>query len=135
MALVRQLDAITEARAQGEDVGARQRALHRGIRRLAVELGPVTLEELRWLVAADNTGRGDLSEKDPMAPILEEARRIGAGSGRPEPVIKARDLIAAGIATPGPALGALHRQLYQAQLDGEITTPEEAIAWARARAA
>lgn len=135
MALVRQLDAITEARVQGEDVGVRQRALHRGIRRLAVELGPVTLEELRWLVAADNTGRGDLSEKDPMAPILEEARRIGAGSGRPEPVIKARDLIAAGIATPGPALGALHRQLYQAQLDGEITTPEEAIAWARARAA
>jgi tRNA nucleotidyltransferase (CCA-adding enzyme) len=133
MALVRQLDAITAA--QGEDVTARQRILHRGVRRLAVELEPATLEELRWLVAADNTGRGDLSEKDPMAPILEEARRIGAGSGRPEPVIKARDLIAAGIATPGPALGALHRRLYQAQLDGEIATPEEALAWARTRAA
>ncbi len=74
MVLARQLEEIAAAGARGEDVAARRRSLHRSIRRLAVELEPATLEELRHLVAADNTGRGDLSEKDPMRPILEEVR-------------------------------------------------------------
>jgi hypothetical protein len=32
---------------------------------------------------------------------------------------------------PGPGLGELAEQLYMAQLEGELASPEEAKAWAK----
>ncbi len=43
----------------------------------------------------------------------------------PEPLARGRDLLAWGVA-PGPALGALLDELYDAQLEGQVTTREEA---------
>ncbi len=53
---------------------------------------------------------------------------------RPPRLLGGADLIALGF-TPGPTLGATLRALETAQLDGEITTREEAEQWARARLA
>ena len=49
---------------------------------------------------------------------------------RPAPLITGRELIAAGY-TPGPAFKEVLQALEDAQLDGSITTQEEALALAR----
>jgi hypothetical protein len=47
---------------------------------------------------------------------------------RPAPLVRGRDLIAAGVA-PGPRLGALLLRAYEAQLDGVFSTAEEGVTW------
>jgi poly(A) polymerase len=49
---------------------------------------------------------------------------------RPAPLITGRELIAAGY-TPGPAFKEVLQTVEDAQLDGSITTQEEALALAR----
>ncbi len=49
----------------------------------------------------------------------------------PEPFITGHDLIAHGI-KPGKAMGAILKRVYAAQLNGDITTREEAVHWATA---
>ncbi len=48
----------------------------------------------------------------------------------PEPILKGRDLLALGMA-PGPAIGRILSAVYEMQLDGAVTTPEEAEREAR----
>jgi poly(A) polymerase len=50
---------------------------------------------------------------------------------RPVPLITGRDLIAAGF-RPGPAFGSVLAQIEDAQLEGNIKTPEAARALALA---
>jgi poly(A) polymerase len=47
----------------------------------------------------------------------------------PEPLVRGRDLMAWGM-TPGPAMGACLNALYDAQLEGRVSTLEEARAYA-----
>jgi poly(A) polymerase len=49
---------------------------------------------------------------------------------RPKPLITGRDLIAAGY-PPGPAFKQTLRAVEDAQLEGTITTPEEALRFAK----
>ena len=51
---------------------------------------------------------------------------------RPKPLLNGRDLIAAGF-RPGPALGRILRALEDAQLEGRLSSREEAMEWLRAR--
>lgn len=51
---------------------------------------------------------------------------------RPAPLITGRDLIAAGY-TPGPAFKEILVQVEDAQLEGTLTSKEEALAWVRER--
>jgi poly(A) polymerase len=48
----------------------------------------------------------------------------------PEPLVHGRDLVAWGL-SPGPALGRLLGELYDAQLEGRIASLEEARAWVK----
>jgi hypothetical protein len=48
----------------------------------------------------------------------------------PEPILKGRDVLALGVA-PGPEVGRIVRAVYERQLDGAVTTLEEAQAEAR----
>ncbi len=50
----------------------------------------------------------------------------------PEPLAHGRDLIAWGVA-PGPEMGRLLNELYDAQLEGRVTSLEEAEAYLRSR--
>jgi tRNA nucleotidyltransferase (CCA-adding enzyme) len=62
--------------------------------------------------------------------LLEYATRLGIQNGPPAPLLLGRHLLEVGI-EPGPKIGELLRSVYELQLDGEITTTEEALAAAR----
>ena len=49
---------------------------------------------------------------------------------QPKPLLNGHDLIRLG-ATPGPALGQLTEEMYIAQLEGALQTPQQAKEWAR----
>jgi len=56
--------------------------------------------------------------------------RVGEEELRPERLITGQDLIEAGY-TPGPGFGPALERVETAQLEGEISTREEALALAR----
>jgi tRNA nucleotidyltransferase (CCA-adding enzyme) len=62
--------------------------------------------------------------------FLERSRALGVEHGPPAPLLQGRHLLEAGY-QPGPQMGELLRSVYELQLDGEITTTEEALAAAR----
>jgi putative nucleotidyltransferase with HDIG domain len=102
----------------------------RSVRRLALRLAPATIEQWGRLVEADASGRPPLPPAAPGAAIVEYAQQLSAAAGPPAPVLLGRHLIAAGMMQPGPALGALLKQAYQAQIDGVFATAEEGMDWA-----
>ena len=61
--------------------------------------------------------------------FLERARELGVDRSPPKPLLLGRHLLELGM-TPGPEMGALLKQIYEKQLDGEIKTTEEGIALA-----
>ena len=68
-----------------------------------------------------------------LAPLMNLRRRIKALGDvelRPKPLLDGHDLIRLG-ATPGPALGQLAEEMYIAQLEGTLQTPEQAEHWAK----
>jgi tRNA nucleotidyltransferase/poly(A) polymerase len=67
-----------------------------------------------------------------IAPLIRLRRRIKALGDvelKPKPLLNGHDLIRLG-ATPGPALGQLAEEMYIAQLEGVLHTPQQAIEWA-----
>lgn len=103
-------------------------ATARVVRRLATRLAPATLRQWERLVEADASGRPPLPPERPGAPFLAVAEREGTASSEPAAILHGRDLIAAGF-VPGPRLGVLLRQAYEAQLDGAFATAAEGVAW------
>jgi tRNA nucleotidyltransferase (CCA-adding enzyme) len=96
-------------------------------RRLAQK---VDLELLARLARADCLGRTGTFDCSAMDWFLERARALGVEHQPPAPLLLGRHVLALGVA-PGPRVGELLRQSYERQLDGEITTVEDAIAFAR----
>ncbi|HXU36438.1 MAG TPA: hypothetical protein VN937_08750 [Blastocatellia bacterium] len=62
--------------------------------------------------------------------FVEKARALGVEHGPPAPLLQGRHLIEAGY-EPGPQMGRLLRAVYELQLDGKVTTLDEALAAAR----
>lgn len=62
--------------------------------------------------------------------FIERARALGVEHGPPEPLLLGRHLIEAGF-EPGPEMGRVLRRVYELQLDGKVTTVDEALAAAR----
>lgn len=96
-------------------------------RRLAQK---VDLELLARLAAADCVGRSGEFDCSAMAWFLERARALGVEHEAPRPLLLGRHLLALGL-TPGPRVGEVLRQVYERQLDGEVTTTEQAVEVAR----
>jgi tRNA nucleotidyltransferase (CCA-adding enzyme) len=96
-------------------------------RRLAQK---VDLELLARFARADCHGRAGTFDCSAMDWFVERARALGVEHEAPTPLLMGRHLLALGVA-PGPGMGALLRQVYERQLDGEITTIEQAIEAAR----
>ncbi len=74
-----------------------------------------------------------MAEQKCVAPLLILRRRIKALGDielRPRPLLNGHDLIRLG-AVPGPTLGQLAQELYIAQLETNIRTPEQAGQWVR----
>jgi hypothetical protein len=60
----------------------------------------------------------------------ERVRELDVAVRPPEPLLKGRDLLALGMA-PGPQIGRVLQAVYEMQLDGAVTSLEEARERAR----
>ena len=96
-------------------------------RRLAAK---VDLELLATVAESDCLGRTGDFDCSGIAWFLERARALGVQHEPPAPLVRGRHLIELGV-PPGPGMGAVLRELYEAQLDGRVTTVEEGRAAAR----
>jgi tRNA nucleotidyltransferase (CCA-adding enzyme) len=97
-------------------------------RRLA---GKVDLELLARVAAADCCGRTGEFDCTAMTWFLERARALGVEHDAPKPILMGRHLLDLGV-KPGPLMGTILKAVFDRQLDGEVTTLDEAIAAARA---
>jgi tRNA nucleotidyltransferase (CCA-adding enzyme) len=97
-------------------------------RRLAQK---VDLELLARLAKSDclgrEPGRFDCSAMDWF---VERARSLGVEHRPPRPILLGRHLLALGL-PPGPRVGEILKVVYEQQLDGSITTLDEAITAAK----
>jgi tRNA nucleotidyltransferase (CCA-adding enzyme) len=112
----------------GQLYDARERVSDGAIRRLARKVEP----DLLYRVAkADCLGR----RPGTFEPVAMEwfrlrVRALEVASQPPEPILKGRHLLAMGL-SPGPEIGRLLQAVYERQLDGVVTTLEEAEREAR----
>jgi tRNA nucleotidyltransferase (CCA-adding enzyme) len=97
-------------------------------RRLAQK---VDLELLARVAKADclgrEPGRFDCSAMDWF---LERARSLGVEHRPPAPILLGRHVLELGL-TPGPRVGEILKAVYEQQMDGTVTTLDEAIAAAK----
>jgi tRNA nucleotidyltransferase (CCA-adding enzyme) len=96
-------------------------------RRLAAR---VDLELLVRFGRADCHGRTGTFDCSAMDWFLERARSLGVQHAPPAPLLMGRHLLDLGV-TPGPRMGEILKAVYEQQLDGAVTTLDEAIAAAR----
>jgi tRNA nucleotidyltransferase (CCA-adding enzyme) len=96
-------------------------------RRLAQK---VDLELLARVAMSDCNGRTGSFDCSGIDWFLERARALGVQHAAPEPILKGRHVLDLGL-RPGPAVGRLLKQVYERQLDGRVTTLDEAVAAAR----
>jgi tRNA nucleotidyltransferase (CCA-adding enzyme) len=91
----------------------------------------VDLELLARVAKSDcegrQPGRFDCTAMDWF---LERARALGVQHRPPEPILLGRHLLALGL-TPGPRVGEILKAIYEQQMDGQITTLEQAIETAK----
>lgn len=113
-----------------EHIRGRDARNRRSVRRLAHRLAPVTIEDLCLVMMADMAGRPPLPKDPPewIHQLRQAAEAVGVDDSPPRPIILGRHLIDRGIA-PGPAMGPILAQAFEAQLDGAFTTLEEALPW------
>ena len=97
-------------------------------RRLAQKLD---LELLARLAKSDCLGRAPGTfDCSAMDWFLERARAIGAHVGPPRPMLLGRHVLEMGV-KPGPRVGEILKAVYEEQLDGTVTTLEDALDRAR----
>ena len=105
----------------------RERVSDGAIRRLAAKCEPALLYRV---ARADCLGRTGDFPPVAMEWFLERVHQLDVAERPPEPLLRGRDLLALGVA-PGPGVGRILRAVYERQLDGAITTREQALEEAR----
>ena len=100
-------------------------------RRLAQK---IDLELLARFAMADCTGRTGTFDCSAIDWFLDRARTLGVEHAAPAPLVMGRHLLELGV-KPGPRMGELLGEIYEAQLEGTVTTLDEGIAMARERLA
>ena len=100
----------------------------RAVRRLAHRLEPANIELWEMLVEADACGRSPAPASRPALSWLQEAVRLKHHQNKPERILTGKTLIGLGI-LPGPVMGAVINQAYEAQLDGKFDDEQSAILW------
>ncbi|HXG87730.1 MAG TPA: hypothetical protein VNJ02_05275 [Vicinamibacterales bacterium] len=98
-------------------------------RRLAQK---VDMELLARVAKADCLGRSGNFDCSAMEWFLERARALGVEHRPPAPILMGRHLLELGV-TPGPRMGEILKAVYELQLDGSVTSLEEATVRARER--
>jgi tRNA nucleotidyltransferase (CCA-adding enzyme) len=90
----------------------------------------VDLELLARVAKADCLGRTGTFDCSAMDWFLERARALGVEHAPPPPLVMGRHLLALGL-SPSPRVGEILKQIYERQLDGEITTLDEGLTLAK----
>jgi tRNA nucleotidyltransferase (CCA-adding enzyme) len=98
-------------------------------RRLAAR---VDLELLVRFGRADCHGRTGTFDCSAMDWFLERARALGVQHAPPAPILMGRHLLDLGV-TPGPRMGEILKAVYEQQLDGAVTTLDDALSAARSQ--
>jgi tRNA nucleotidyltransferase (CCA-adding enzyme) len=106
----------------------RDRISDGAFRRLAER---VDMELLARVARADCRGRTGGFDCSAMDWFIERVRALGVEHKPPAPILMGRHLLELGI-PPGPRMGEILRAVYELQLDGAVTTLDEAIDRARA---
>ena len=96
-------------------------------RRLAQK---VDLELLARVAKSDCLGRTGNFDCSGIEWFAARARELGVQHRPPDPILKGRHLLDLGI-PPGPRMGVILREIYERQLDGRVTSLDEAIHAAR----
>ena len=96
-------------------------------RRLAQK---VDLELLARVATSDCLGRTGNFDCSGIEWFAARSRELGVQHRPPDPILLGRHLLALGM-SPGPQMGIVLRDVYERQLDGRITTLDEAIEAAR----
>jgi tRNA nucleotidyltransferase (CCA-adding enzyme) len=96
-------------------------------RRLALK---TELDLLYRVARADCLGRKGDFKPDAEEWFIGRARSLGVEERPPKPLLMGRHVLDLGL-QPGPQVGGVTRAVYELQLDGEITTLDEAIEAAR----
>jgi tRNA nucleotidyltransferase (CCA-adding enzyme) len=100
------------------------------VRRLAMRLAPATIRMWSALCEADASGRPPLPKRNPVTTWVSVADGLTLQDDKPQPVLMGRHLIPFGY-RPGPDLGVILKNAFEAQLDGDIKHVDEGIQWAR----
>jgi tRNA nucleotidyltransferase (CCA-adding enzyme) len=98
-------------------------------RRLAAR---VDLELLALVADADCHGRTGEFDCSASGWFVSRARELGVEHAAPAPFLMGRHLLELGM-PPGPPMGALLKEVYERQLDGEVRSLEDALTLARDR--
>jgi len=103
---------------------------NRAVRRLAHRLEPTNIELWEMLVESDASGRTPAPASRPALIWLEKARKLEYQHTSPTPLVTGKLLMALGM-KPGPEMGKLIKQAYEAQLNGYICDNKTAQYWCR----
>jgi len=100
------------------------------IRELAVQLKPASIHELGYVVEADHSGRPPLpaGQAEQMEKILYAAESLGCLYG-PQPSLLTGQMIVDRNIPEGKAVGVIFDHAYRAQIQGIISTKEQAVEW------
>ncbi|MBI4661192.1 MAG: polynucleotide adenylyltransferase [Verrucomicrobia bacterium] len=102
----------------------------RSVRRLAKRLEPETITGLCLVMTADSMGRPPRPATVPES-VLElqaKAAALQVQQSAPKPILMGRHLVDLGVA-PGPKLGNIVKQAYEAQLEGKFSDLNQAYTW------
>src|SRR6185503_2657352 len=105
----------------------RERVSDGAVRRLAARCEPALLYRV---ARADCLGRTGDFPPVAMEWFLERVHALDVAERPPEPLLRGRDVLALGV-PPGPEVGRIVRAVYERQLDGAVTTLDEAREEAR----
>jgi tRNA nucleotidyltransferase (CCA-adding enzyme) len=98
------------------------------VRRLAVRLAPSNIKMWSALSRADALGNGRNEPRFQISTWEKVAAKLEVRESKPKPILQGRDLLKLGM-QPGREMGELLHRAYEAQLDGTISTLDEAIVW------
>src|SRR5271157_3283747 len=98
------------------------------VRQIAEDLFPATIQQLEYLMRSDISGRGEERElPDKAKKLLEDAKSENLYDGRITPLIMVRDILEQyPFLEQGKFVGDVYRNLYSAQLHGDVANIEDA---------
>jgi tRNA nucleotidyltransferase (CCA-adding enzyme) len=102
----------------------------RSVRRLSKRIEPETIFDLCVLMTADSMGRPPRPPQVPaiVTELRAKAAELEVQNAAPKPILMGRHLLQLGM-SPGPQVGAIVNQAYDAQLEGKFFTLPEAHEW------